>query len=61
MVEDRLNDIWLKMDESERWGCKYGLFPIWVEEQQLPKPLLDELRAMSEGGARYPEQERKEK
>jgi len=27
---DRIAEIWARMNESEKFGCQFGLFPSWV-------------------------------
>lgn len=34
MVE-KLNEIWERMNDSEKFGCQFALFPVWVSEYKL--------------------------
>ena len=35
MLEKRLREIWDKMNDSEKFGCQFGLFPSWLLEYKL--------------------------
>jgi hypothetical protein len=31
-MDDKVATIWARMNESERYGARLGLFPAWIEE-----------------------------
>lgn len=47
MSEDKIDVIWDRMNDSERFGCKFGLFPVWIEEYNLSNGELAQLMTRS--------------
>jgi len=32
-ILDKTPEIWEQMNESERYGCRFGLYPYWIQEK----------------------------
>lgn len=43
-----LEEVWNRMNKSERFGCKFSLFPLWTERYKLTTPETVELMRRSE-------------
>lgn len=43
-----LDEIWNKMNRSEKFGCKFSLFPFWTEKYKLTTQEVVELMRRSE-------------
>ena len=32
---DKISEIWTRMNDSEKFGCQFALFPLWVKDYNL--------------------------
>ena len=39
----KVDEVWNKMNKSERFGCQFALFPAWVQDYGLTKEEIVEL------------------
>ena len=45
---NRTKEIWEKMNDSEKYGCQFGLFPVWVLGYKLTTDETVELMGKGE-------------
>ncbi len=46
MEKTRVQEIWDKMNNSEKFGCQLAMFPVWVMEYKLTHEEVVELMGM---------------
>ena len=42
-MTEKVREVWGKMNPSERYGVKFGLFPMWTESYKLTHEEIVEL------------------
>jgi len=47
MASDKVQQVWDRMNESERYGASFGLFPAWVGDELTDDEIV-ELMGMGE-------------
>ena len=48
-MNEKIKEIWEKMNDSEKYGCKFNLFPHWALGYNLTREENIELMKLSEG------------
>ena len=47
---DKALEVWDKMNDSEQYGCQFGLFPAWVLEYKLTHEEIVKLMGFKANG-----------
>lgn len=48
--KDKVMVVWAKMNDSERFGMKFGMFPSWIQEYKLTHDEIVRLMGLKIGG-----------